>query len=282
MRYLRETLQRLQDNQGVMGEMNHAQRENGDGKQQHLMNWVKQRVAEGRDNLLESKEIIAFCHSREVEEAHPIVIAFAVERACEVLKSRQQVRSRRSWRCLSSLGQAALALNDRYTLNLVAHCAEMGEAISAECRMMQVGLMSTASRALPEQELKWSEECAEADSGSAATSVFHAAHIAHHLNDSDAVDEAIYVRERLLDNDVSGKLQYSLEGEVEEMLLVARHAVMKRGCVDLEKLCNLVRDLPEESREKYCREISESFVDCVSPQRCAVCSHRFSGHQIMR
>jgi hypothetical protein len=92
--------------------MSYKQRENGDGKQQHLLNWVKQRVAEGRDNLLESKEIIAFCHSREVEEAHPVATAFAVEIACEVLKSRQQVRSRRSWRCLSCLGHLSRMPDD--------------------------------------------------------------------------------------------------------------------------------------------------------------------------
>jgi hypothetical protein len=262
--------------------MDHRLKDSAEDKRQRLLAWVKKKIAEGRDDLLESKEIISFCHSREVIEAQPQAIAFAAELACEILKSRQQVRSRRSWRCLSSFGQAVLSLNDRYTLNLIAHCAEMGEPVSAECRMMQVGLMSSANQALPEQVLRWSEECADANGESAAYSVFHAAHIAHHLNDAGAVNNAIQTRERILDNDVSGKLQYSLESEVEEMLLIARHANLTKGCTDLERLCRLVQDLPEESREKYCAEISDSFPDCVSPQRCAVCSRRFSGLQIIR
>ena len=95
MRALFKAVKRMHDYADMKGEGTKSLNGRGNGRHRRLMDWVKLRVSEGRSDLLEAKEIIAFCRNQETKEAHPITAAFAVELACELLKTHQQVRSRR-------------------------------------------------------------------------------------------------------------------------------------------------------------------------------------------
>ncbi len=186
----------------------------------------------------------------------------------------------RAWRCMSRFATAALDLNDHYTLNAIAHCAEMGIACSDAERLTQIMLMCLGNRALPEQVQLWSECCFDEEPQSAHVGLNYAGQIAHQNRDKGALKGILRAQETFARASFRTPAD-TADDSLEYSLIAARYDDLC-GKLSVEVLCERAMQVNPVLREKYCREICAAFPQHTSPQKCAICAKRYSGCTIIR
>jgi hypothetical protein len=250
------------------------------GERTSLRELIAAGLRENNHDLIQAEPIAAFLRQPEFELESPVFMAKVVAVARQVMRCPQEIKSLRGWLCMSRFAMAALDLNDRYTLNMLAHCAEMGIAHSEREKLTQIMLMCLGNRALPEQVQAWSESCFDVEPWSSLVGLYRAAHIAHQNRDKDALKGILWLSEKLVSNVPVTPADVADE-YFENDLVAARYDDLC-GKLSVEVLCEKAMQVNPILREKYCREICTAFPQHTSPQKCAICAKRYSGCVIIR
>jgi hypothetical protein len=237
-------------------------------------------LREGNSHLLQSDPVVAFLWHPKFMQGSPMLMAKAVGLIRLILEHPQEVSGLRRWLCMLRFAVAALVFNDNYTLNAIAHCAEMGAAHSEEEKLIQITLMCLGNRALPEQVQSWSDSCFDSAPRSSLVCLYRAAYIAHRNRDRGALKGILSLSDKLA-SDVP-VIPTDVADEYFENDLVAARYDDLCGKISVEVLCEKAMQVNPVIREKYCREICAAFPQHTSPQKCAICAKRYSGCVIIR
>jgi hypothetical protein len=237
-------------------------------------------LRENNRHILLNEQVAAFVRRPEFDLETPSAMGKAVSIIRRILCCPQEIKSKRGWRSLARFAIAALDLNDRYTLNAIAHCAEMGVACTEDEKLNQVMLMCLGNRALPEQVLSWSEWCIDIEPASSMTGLCRAGQVAHQNHDKDALKGILRVLEKLAQSIYTSPEDAS-DNSLEYCLMAARYDDLCSK-PSIEVLCERAMQVNPILREKYCREICAAFPQHTSPQKCAICAKRYSGCTIIR
>jgi hypothetical protein len=237
-------------------------------------------LREGNRYLLQSEPVAAFLRRPDYAQAAPTLMAKAVRVINLILRYPQEVKGLRAWRGMTRFAIAALYLNDHYTLNAIAHCAEMGIACTEEEKLTQIMLMCLGQRALPEQVLIWSESCFDTEPMASSVGLCYAGQIAHLNRDKGTLKAILGSLEKLVQT--SFRSPKDIADDILEIKLLASRYDDLCSKPSIEALCEYIQGMNPFIREKYCREICTAFPQHTSSQKCAICAKRYSGCRIIR